>query len=133
MFNLTKHLLQRRLRIQGFHKDILRKGNGISPRPGSMVTVHYTGKLEDGTVFDSSIERREPFKFMIGHGQVIKGWDQGVMTMNVGEKSTLTCSPDYAYGAQGYPPVIPRNATLIFDVELLDVKGYYFCSISQKV
>lgn len=124
MLHLTKHLFQRPLRglrDTGFTKEILRKGGGICPRPGSLVTVHYTGKLEDGTVFDKS---QSPFKFMIGHGQVIKGWDQGVMTMNIGEKAELICAPEFAYGKNGYPPVIPRNATLVFEVELLDVRGY---------
>lgn len=88
---------------------------------GTMVSVHYTGRLQDGTVFDSSIERGQPIQFMLGAGQVIKGWDEGIYGMKVGEKKTLTIPPEKAYGAAGYPPVIPANATLIFDVELVDV------------
>ncbi len=81
--------------------------------------VHYTGRLLDGTVFDSSKERNDPFVFKIGAGQVIKGWDEGVATMKVGEHAFLTCGPEYAYGARGSPPKIPANATLIFEVWLL--------------
>jgi hypothetical protein len=90
---------------------------------GSVVSVHYTGKLQDGTVFDSSLTRGQPISFVLGSGQVIKGWDEGILGMRVGEKKTLTVPPEKAYGAEGYPPVIPPNATLIFDVELVDVQG----------
>lgn len=99
-----------------------RVGTGESPKPGQSVTVHYTGRLEDGTVFDSSVERNQPFTFQIGKGVVIKGWDEGVMSMKVGGKRRLTIPPQLGYGIQGSPPTIPPNATLIFDVELLGVK-----------
>lgn len=83
------------------------------------MTAHYTGRLLDGTVFDSSVSRGQPFKFTIGQGQVISGWDRGFATMKVGEKAFLTCGPTYAYGASGSPPTIPPGATLRFEVELL--------------
>jgi len=99
------------------------KGNGPSPSKGKTVKVHYTGWLEDGTKFDSSIERRRPFTFRIGMGEVIAGWDEGVKSMKVGGKRTLFVPPKLGYGAAGAPPTIPPNATLIFEVELLDIVG----------
>ncbi|CAG9124816.1 hypothetical protein JYU34_015225 [Plutella xylostella] len=89
------------------------------PKAGQTVVVHYTGTLTNGTKFDSSRDRNKPFKFKIGKGEVIKGWDEGVAKMSVGERAKLICSPDYAYGKQGHPGLIPPNAILIFDVELL--------------
>jgi peptidylprolyl isomerase len=86
---------------------------------GNEVTAHYTGKLLDGTVFDSSVSRGQPFKFVLGQGKVIRGWDEGFATMRKGEKAILECKPEYAYGARGSPPKIPANATLRFEVELL--------------
>jgi FKBP-type peptidyl-prolyl cis-trans isomerase FkpA len=96
-------------------------GNGPAPKRGSTVTVHYTGWLENGAKFDSSVERKEPFSFVLGEGQVIQGWDQGVAAMRVGDKVKLTIPPELAYGEQGYPGAIPPKATLIFDVELLAI------------
>ena len=101
-------------------------GTGASPKTGQTAVVHYTGWLSNngakGKKFDSSVDRNEPFEFPIGQGRVIKGWDQGVATMKVGGKRTLIVPPTLGYGAQGAGGVIPPNATLIFDVELLGVK-----------
>ena len=96
-------------------------GNGASPKSGDTVTVHYTGWLIEGTKFDSSVDRDQPFAFVLGTGQVIKGWDEGVATMRVGDKARLTIPPELAYGESGYPGAIPPNATLIFEVELLSI------------
>jgi len=96
-------------------------GTGESPQSGQNVTVHYTGWLEDGTKFDSSLDRGQPFVFPIGAGRVIKGWDEGVMTMKVGGKRKLVIPAELGYGSRGIGP-IPPNATLVFEVELLGVK-----------
>jgi len=96
-------------------------GAGNSPRRGDYVVVHYTGTLQDGTKFDSSLDRGEPIVFQIGVGQVIPGWDEGVGSMKIGGKRRLIIPPELGYGARGAGDVIPPNATLIFDVELLDV------------
>ncbi|MDP4007522.1 MAG: FKBP-type peptidyl-prolyl cis-trans isomerase [bacterium] len=96
-------------------------GDGAEAVAGKSVSVHYTGTLLDGTKFDSSLDRGEPFQFVLGAGQVIQGWDQGVAGMKVGGKRKLTIPPDLAYGTQGVPGAIPPNSTLVFEVELLDV------------
>lgn len=98
-------------------------GEGVQPETGGIVTLHYTGWLEDGTKFDSSIDRDEPITLSLGQGQVIPGWDEGLATMNVGGKRQLIIPSALAYGETGYQGVIPPNATLIFDVELLDYRA----------
>ncbi|MGE4234398.1 MAG: FKBP-type peptidyl-prolyl cis-trans isomerase [Bacteriovoracia bacterium] len=100
----------------------LKAGEGTEAVAGKTISVHYTGWLENGTKFDSSVDRGRPFSFILGRGQVIQGWDKGVIGMKVGGKRKLTIPSDMGYGTRGAPPVIPPNATLVFDVELLDVK-----------
>nr|XP_020447067.1 peptidyl-prolyl cis-trans isomerase FKBP1A-like [Monopterus albus] len=105
----------------GVNVETLRPGDGKTfPRKGQTVTVHYVGTLTNGKKFDSSRDRGEPFKFKIGQGEVIRGWDDGVAQMSRGQVARLTCSPDYAYGAAGCPPAIPSNAILHFEVELIN-------------
>jgi FKBP-type peptidyl-prolyl cis-trans isomerase FkpA len=101
--------------------ETITSGNGPFPKSGDTVTVHYTRWLTDGAKFDSSVDRNEPFEFVLGAGLVIAGWDQGVATMKIGDKVRLTIPPDLAYGPSGYPGAIPPNATLIFEVELLAI------------
>lgn len=101
-------------------KDVV-IGTGAEAKNGNLVEVHYTGKFADGKVFDSSISRGQPLPFTLGARQVIEGWDRGILGMKVGGKRTLTIPSDLGYGANGYPPVIPGNATLFFDVELVGV------------
>lgn len=102
-------------------EDIL-EGDGEEVKSGDTISVHYTGTLLDGKKFDSSLDRREPFSFTLGAGEVIAGWDQGIVGMRVGGKRKLTIPPDLAYGQTGAGSQIPPNATLVFEVELLEVK-----------
>lgn len=97
-------------------------GTGPTPRKGQLVSVHYTGCFTSGKKFDSSVDRDEPFSFVLGEGQVIAGWDIGVAQMKVGDKVKLTIPPELAYGRAGYPGAIPPNSTLIFEVELLGIE-----------
>lgn len=107
----------------GLKYEDIKVGEGKSPKVGDTVTVHYTGWLKSNDQkFDSSLDRGKPFSFVIGKAQVIPGWDEGVSTMKVGGKRKLIIPADLAYGAKGAPGVIPPNSTLVFDVELLEVK-----------
>lgn len=105
----------------GLEYQLFAKGTGPKAKEGDEVAVHYTGRLANGTVFDSSRDRGEPIQFTLGSGQVIKGWDEGIAGMQVGEKRRLTIPADLAYGESGRPPVIPPGATLVFDVELMKI------------
>lgn len=105
----------------GLKYIVLKEGAGAVPKKGDMVKAHYTGWLVNGTKFDSSVDRGEPLQFQVGVGKVIKGWDEALLSMKVGEKRKLTIPGDLAYGKRGYPGVIPPDATLIFDVELLEI------------
>ncbi len=106
----------------GLQYVVLQQGNGAVATAGHMVSVHYTGWLTNGTKFDSSVDRGQPFQFGLGQGQVIKGWDEGVAGMKIGEKRKLIIPSNLGYGDRGAGNVIPPNATLVFDVELLGVQ-----------
>lgn len=105
----------------GLQYIVIRAGAGEQPEAGQQVRVHYTGWLTDGRKFDSSVDRDEPFTFPLGQGRVIRGWDEGVGLMQVGEKRRFLIPPELGYGERGYPGAIPPNATLVFDVELLGI------------
>lgn len=106
----------------GLQYQEITEGTGATPQSGQTVVVHYTGTLTNGTKFDSSVDRNQPFRFRLGIGQVIKGWDEGLSTMKVGGKRKLIIPAGLAYGPQAVGGVIPANATLHFDVELLDIE-----------
>ncbi|KAF8949400.1 FK506 binding protein proline rotamase rapamycin-binding protein [Haplosporangium gracile] len=106
----------------GVTKTVISKGDETNyPKKNDTVTMHYVGTLADGSKFDSSRDRNKPFITQIGIGRVIRGWDEGVPQMSLGEKAVLKISSDYGYGPDGYPPVIPQNAELTFEVELLKI------------
>lgn len=102
--------------------DKTHSGSGETAQAGQVVSVHYVGQLEDGTVFDSSRERGQPIEFVLGQGQVIRGWDEGIAGLSVGDQARLTIPAEMGYGERGVPGVIPAGATLIFDVELMGVR-----------
>ena len=106
----------------GLMIEILSEGNGEAVKEGDEISVHYKGTLEDGTQFDSSYDRGVPLSFTVGDGMVIKGWEEGVVGMKIGEKRRLTIPASLGYGAGGYPPIIPPNAVLIFEIELIAIK-----------
>jgi FKBP-type peptidyl-prolyl cis-trans isomerase len=107
--------------IQNMKVEILKQGTGEGAKTGDKVIVNYVGTLQDGTKFDSSIDRGQPFPVTIGNGEVIKGWEIGLTGMKVGEKRKLTIPPELAYGSSGAGGVIPPNATIIFDIDLLSI------------
>ena len=106
--------------MKGVQIELHEEGEGETVPKGTNVTVHYTGKLEDGSVFDSSVTRGTPFTFQVGKGKVIAGWDIAITKLKKGDKATITIPAHYGYGAHGSPPVIPKDATLIFDIEVID-------------
>lgn len=107
---------------EGLGIEDIREGTGAEAKSGQTVTVHYVGTLTDGSKFDSSRDRGQGFSFPLGAGRVIKGWDLGVAGMKIGGIRKLTIPPDLGYGARGFPPVIPPNSTLVFEVELLALR-----------
>ena len=108
--------------IKGLQIEVTATGSGPETKPGDSIDVHYRGTLTNGTKFDASYDRGEPLNFTVGKGQVIQGWDQGLLGMQVGEKRTLTIDPELGYGARGAGGVIPPNATLIFETELVKIR-----------
>lgn len=115
-------LINKKMNKQGVEIEILKEGTGEAAKSGDNVSVHYVGTLENGTKFDSSVDRGIPFEFSLGAGQVIPGWDIGVEGMKIGEKRKLTIPSELAYGSRGAGAAIPPNATLVFEVELLGIK-----------
>ncbi len=115
----TKNAAVPQKTASGLEYLVVEEGKGPRVKSGQKVSVHYTGKLRDGTVFDSSRPRGQPFEFTLGASQVIKGWDEGIALMKVGGKGQLTIPPNLAYGSAGVPPKIPPDSTLVFDVELV--------------
>ena len=110
--------------IQGMKVEILKQGTGDGAKIGDDISVNYTGTLTDGTKFDSSLNPgRSPFPYTLGQNQVFQGWELGLLGMKVGEKRKLTIPPELAYGAAGRPPIIPQNATLIFEIDMLSING----------
>ncbi|WFD36854.1 peptidylprolyl isomerase [Malassezia cuniculi] len=109
----------------GVQIESIAPGDGKTfPKAGDTIDMHYVGTLQsNGNKFDSSRDRGQPFRTRIGVGQLIRGWDEGVPQLSLGQKARLICSPDYAYGARGFPPIIPPNSTLVFEVELLAING----------
>jgi len=107
--------------VKDLSKEELAPGKGPAAKTGDTVKVHYTGTLLSGKKFDSSLDRKEPFEFKLGAGEVIKGWDEGVVGMKVGGKRKLTIPSDLAYGKQGRPPTIPPNSPLVFEIELVEI------------
>lgn len=107
--------------IQGMKVEILKEGTGEGAKSGDNIVVNYVGTLTDGTKFDSSIDRNQPFPYTLGQNMVIKGWELGLLGMKVGEKRRLTIPPELAYGSEGRPPVIPPKATLIFEIDMLEI------------
>lgn len=118
---LSEPINKTNFNIQNMNIEILQQGSGQATKSGDKVTVNYVGTLEDGVKFDSSIDRGQPFVFTLGEGSVIQGWEQGVEGMKVGEKRKLTIPPNLAYGEQGAGGIIPPNATLIFEIDLLQI------------
>lgn len=116
--NSTNNMMMQKSQVQTQEELI---GGGDVAEAGDRIVVHYTGRFTDGTVFDSSVERNEPFQFVLGSGQVIKGWDDGIVGMRVGGKRLLSIPPEYGYGMNDYGP-IPGGSTLIFEVELIKVE-----------
>lgn len=107
--------------IQGMKVEILKQGSGVEAKVGDNISVHYVGTLTDGTKFDSSVDRNQPFPYTLGQNRVIRGWELGLLGMKVGEKRKLTIPPELGYGPSGFPPVIPANATLIFEIDMLSL------------
>ncbi len=118
--DITKRWPDAKTTKSGIHYVVIKEGSGNSPGKGTKVSVHYTGMLMDGTKFDSSVDRGKPFEFSVGVQQVISGWDESVLSMKKGEKRTIILPPEMAYGSRGAGGVIPPNAWLVFEVELMD-------------